>query len=364
MKKIVLFILLFVGVCYLNEITGQSKNLADKYVNEYKKYENASVPLIKDSIKHFVYFARDRELIFNHVFLKMEWFTGAQIMYPWALLEPQKGVYDFNTVEEDYEYLKSFGKKLFIQFQDATFNPKFKAVPDYLLSEEYDGGVTPQYSDNGKIEGWVAKRWNPEVQKRLALLLKALGEKFDGKIEGINFQESSISVNSKSDKSFSPEKYVESLKINMLALKKAFPNSTTMQYANFMPDEWLPGNDKGYLRSIYRYAQEIGVGLGAPDLMVNRRGQLNHALAMMHEGLFDVPLGIAVQDGNFTGSTGLAEKLDNGKPSAGHKNIVPMLHSFAKYFLRVKYMFWSNGDPYFNIDLIPIVQNDEKSILK
>ena len=358
MKKIKLIILIFIEIGCSDLMIGQNVNPSNRYVDEYKKYENAAVPLIKDSIKHFVYFARDRELIHNHVFLKTEWFKGAQIMYPWSVLEPQKGVYDFSVIEEDYEYLKLFGKKLFIQFQDATFNPKFKAVPEYLLTDEFDGGVTPQYKDNGQVEGWVAKRWNPNVQKRLALLLKMLGEKFDGKIEGINFQESSISVNNKSDKSFSPDKYVESLKINMLALKKAFPNSTTMQYANFMPDEWLPGNDKGYLRSIYKYGQKIGVGLGAPDLMVNKRGQLNHALAMMHEGIFDVPLGIAVQDGNFSGSTGLAEKLENGKPSAGHKNIVPMLHSFAKDFLRVKYMFWSNGDPYFNIDLIPVIGED------
>jgi hypothetical protein len=60
---------------------------------------------------------------------------------------------------------------------------------------------------------------------------------------------------------FSPELYAESLKINMLALKKAFPQSTTMQYANFMPGEWLPCQDKGYLKSVYQYGQKIGVGL-------------------------------------------------------------------------------------------------------
>ncbi|GAL34706.1 hypothetical protein JCM19240_4256 [Vibrio maritimus] len=36
-----------------------------------------------------------------------------------------------------------------------------------------------------------------------------------------------------------------------------------MQYANFMIGEWLPWEDKGYLKSIYEYGQQIGVGLGA-----------------------------------------------------------------------------------------------------
>jgi len=103
----------------------------------------------------------------------------------------------------------------------------------------------------------VAKRWNAEVQNRWSLLLQAMGKEFDGKIEGINFQESAIGVSAKTDSTFTSEHYMESLKINMLALKKAFPKSTTMQYANFMPGEWLPNNDKGYLRSIYQYGQEV-----------------------------------------------------------------------------------------------------------
>ena len=72
-----------------------------------------------------------------------------------------------------------------------------------------------------------------------------------------------------------------------------------MIYANFIPGEFLPWTDKGYLRSIYQYGEEIGVGLGGPDLMVTRKGQLNNPLALMHEGKYTVPLGIAIQDGIY-----------------------------------------------------------------
>jgi hypothetical protein len=136
----------------------------------------------------------------------------------------------------------------------------------------------------------------------------------------------------------------------MLALKKSFPKSTTMIYANFMPGEWLPGDDKGYLRSIYQFGEEIGVGLGGPDLLVTRKGQLNHPLALMHEGHYTVPLGIAVQDGNYVGKTGDQKSDIENKPP---QNLVPLLHAFAKDFLRVRYMFWVNQEPYFKEDVMP-----------
>jgi hypothetical protein len=184
------------------------------------------------------------------------------------------------------------------------------------------------------------------VRERFALLLKALGQEFDGKLEGINLQETSIGIR---DSSFSQLNYVAALKENMLALKKGFPTSTTMIYANFIPGEWLPWDDKGYLRGIYQYGEQIGVGLGGPDLMVTKKPQLNHALAMMHEGHYTVPLGIAVQDGNYIGETGDAVE-DTKKKS--HVNIVPLLHDFAKDFLKINYMFWSNQEPYFKTDVL------------
>ena len=331
------------------------ENPSERYSEAYKQYLDAECPIVEDGIKHFVFFARDREAVRNHPFLEIARFDGAQIMYAWKQLEPGKGEYDFSEIWKDYKYLQDHGKKLFIQLQDTTFSPERIAVPAYLLSDEYNGGAMYQYDDDGNPEGWVAKRWNPAVQERFDLLLQALGREFDGKIEGINLQESAIGVSNEYDPSFTPELYAEALKTNMLALKKAFPRSTTMQYANFMPGEWLPWEDKGYLRSIYEYGEEIGVGLGGPDLMIQRKGQLNHTIAMMHEGSYTVSLGIAVQDGNYIGMTGAdkdySENDDTGLK--GGKNIVPMLYAFAKDFMKVSYMFWTYQEPYFSEDVIP-----------
>ncbi|WP_396590940.1 hypothetical protein [Allomuricauda sp. R78024] len=352
--KFILGRLLFVLV--FGAINAQEKqtNSAEKYMDVHKVYGKAVCPIPKDSLKHFVYFSRDRESIKEHMFLSHPRFDGAQIMYSWRQLEPTRDSYDFSVIKEDIAYLKKNGKSLFIQLQDATFNTKYKAIPSYLTTEEFNQGATLQYNDNNEPEGWVSRRWNESVQNRFALLLKALGKEFDGIIAGINLQETSIGVKQETDKSFSEEAYVEGLKKNMSAMRKAFPESITLIYANFIPGEWLPFKDMGYLKEIYRYGEEIGVGLGAPDLMPDRKGQLNHALALMHEGQFSVPLGIAVQDGNYIGKTGsdldYEEDLDFGK--SNRKNRVPLLHAFAKHFLRVNYMFWSNQSPYIEEDVL------------
>ena len=332
-------------------VNAQENKLSERYLDAYKKYLDATCPIKKDNIRHFVYFARDRELIKDHPFLTHSMFTGAQIMYSWRQLEPEKGKYDFSILQEDYKYLKSFKKKLFVTLQDVTFSAKRKAVPDYIITAAYDGGAVEQYNNDGSPGGWVAKRWNKNVRERFALLIQALGKAFDGKIEGINLQETSIEVR---DPGFIELDYLTGLKENMLALKRSFPKSVTMIYANFMPGEWLPGNDKGYLRSIYQYGEQIGVGLGGPDLMVKKKGQLNHTIAMMHENQFTVPLGIAIEDGNYIGETGDATE-DKTKI---HENIVPLLHAFARDFLKVNYMFWANQDPYFKQDVLGCFNNE------
>ncbi|MEO1451633.1 MAG: hypothetical protein AAFV07_19040 [Bacteroidota bacterium] len=355
-------VLLLSGLILLtsNIFAQKWQNPSEKYLDAYKQYLNAPCPIPEDNIKHFVYFARDRRAIKGHPLLTHPRFAGAQVMYTWRELEPKMGEYDFSNIKTDIDCLAANGKKLFVQIQDATFMYKYKAVPEYLLEEEYDGGAAIQYYDSKKPEGWVAKRWNAKVRERFALFLAAMGAELDGQIEGINLQETSIGVSAETDPSFSEEAYVEGLKANMLALKQAFPTSATMIYANFMPGEWLPWEDKKYLSSLYAYGEEIGVGLGGPDLMVTRKGQLNHALKFMHEGEYSAPIGIAIQDGNYIAKTGADTDYDETVDKGGtdRKNLVPMLHAFARDFLKVDYMFWVDQEPYFEEDVLKCFEGE------
>ncbi len=301
----------------------------------------------KDLIHNYVFFGRNRERITEKGFLETPRIEGAQLMYAWKELEFKEGQYDFQVIRKDLNFLKSKGKKLFIQLQDTTFDPSQVAVPKYLLNSlKYNGGVVFQYDDNGKPQGQVAMRWDSKVRERFKKLLLALGKQFDGKIEGINLQETAIGV--KETKGFSYKGYRDSILSLMDGLKEAFPRSITMVYANFMPGEWLPENDHSFLRSIYQHGSKIGVGIGSPDLMPEKPSQKNHAYKFMHELNGSIPIGIAVQDGNYTGVTG-----NDIKPSAPWPNIVPKLYDFAKNYLKVSYIFWAAQEPFFTHDVVP-----------
>jgi hypothetical protein len=305
---------------------------------------------------NFAFFARDRELLPNHPFLKNERFDGSQITYSWKQLERGEDGYEFEDIESDLKVLKAHNMKLWIQLQDTTFTPNNQAVPAYILKrKEYNGGANPQYGNDGKVEGWVARRWDPAVQARFHKLIMKLGERYDGVIAGINLQETAIGISEEGvakAPGFSYLGYRDAIKQNMLALKNAFKTSVSMQYVNFMPGESLPEVDKGLMKSLFDYGEEIGIAIGAPDLMPKKPFQQAHAYKFMREKKKAEKLivGIAVQDGNYRGETG-----DSAPPKPGETwpDIVPELANYAKQTLGASYVFWSIQEPYFSKNVIP-----------
>src|SRR6185503_12658821 len=164
----------------------------------------------------YVFFGMDREHLEEaKSFLRTPAFEGAQIAYSWRQLEPGKDEYDFSLIREDLAFLNAHGKKLWIQLQDVTFNPLRISVPKYLLNDPtYNGGAAKQYNDRlpdqqlPQHAGWMARRWDPAVQERLHKLLFALAKEFDGRVEGVNFDESSggfSDIPALYPKGFSPE---------------------------------------------------------------------------------------------------------------------------------------------------------------
>lgn len=305
-------------------------------------------------VHHFVFFGREREKLAGATsFLESAVLEGAQVTYTWRELEPQKDAYDFRALREDLAFLGSRRKKLFVQLQDLSFSPTWTNVPEYLRRESsYHGGTAPQYRDGEEdparavVEGWAARRWDPAVQERLHKLLNALGKEFDGRIAGINFTETAVSFGESGKlfpAGFSPEIYRDAIITNMKALKVAFPRSVTLQYANFMPGEWRPTADKGYLRAVYQAARELKVGVGGPDLLPYRPGQLKGPYPLIREVAGTVPIGIAIQDGNY----------DDKDPKTGKRITVPELVKFATEELKVDYLFWCTQEPFYSQELIP-----------
>src|SRR5688572_3369446 len=308
-------------------------------------------------IKHYVFFGLDRDKIKEaSSFLESKSFAGAQVAYSWRRLEPEKEKYDFSAIREDLALLASKNKKLWIQIQDVSFSEKYIFVPRYLLRDpEYNGGADRQYDykegdeANGKAAGWMARRWDPAVQDRFHKLLFALAKEFDGKIKGINFAESSCVVGETGKlfpKDFTFEKYRDGIITNMKALRQAFRQSVVVQYANFMPGEWLPGADKGYLRSVYKAAKELGVGVGGPDLLPYKPGQMKHGYPLMRASAGSVPIAVAFQDGNYL----------HVNPNTGKRVTIAEVIEFAENYLKLDYIFWCTEEPYFSEQLIPFLE--------
>ena len=281
---------------------------------------------------------------------------GAQIVYPWLSLETGRDEYDFSAIRDDLQFLESKGKKLWIQLQDVTFSESRIFVPRYLLRDSsYHGGAARQYMMRGtdestaRVAGWVARRWDPAVQKRFHKLLSVLGKEFDGKIAGINLPETSLDFGTSGrlfPDGFSHDGYLRAVVTNMKALKIAFPTSIALQYANFMPGEWRPDEDKGYLSGVYSAAKAMKVGAGGPDVLPFRPGQLGSSYPLIRDVSGSVPTGIAVQDGN------LAQK----NPRTGRKVSAADLLNFATECLRVDYIFWGTEEPYYSTEVIPLLR--------
>jgi len=314
-------------------------------------------------LHHYVFFGMDREKLKDaKAFLETPAFEGAQVAYSWRQLEQGKDNYDFSMIREDLAFLEAYDKKLWIQIQDVMFSPRWKPVPEYILRDpQYHGGVDRQYQYKPGDEahavavgGGVARRWDPTVRERFQKLLLALGKEFDGRVAGINCEETAADFGESGrlfPSGFTPEIYRDAIIANMKVLKRAFPKSVALVYANFMPGEWRPVNDRGYLRAVYQAARELKVGVGGPDLLPYKPGQMGSSYPLIREVSGQIPVGIAVQDGNSA----------HINPKTGKRVMVAEQIAFATEYLHADYIFWCTEEPYYSNQVVPFLRGDKKN---
>jgi hypothetical protein len=330
-----------------------SSTVARAFVNAFV---TGSIRTHHEAPHHYVFYGMDREALHrDSLFLRAPAFEGAQVAYSWRQLEPRENEYDFTMIREDLAWLRAHGKRLWIQLQDVSFANGHIPVPQYLVSEpQYSGGIARQYRIEGDDEstavpqGWAMRRWDPAVQERFYRLLDRLGREFDGFVEGINLAETSVTFGTTGrlfPAGFSFPAYRDGVIANMKALKLAFPKSIALVYANFMPGEWRPTDDRGYLAAVYRAARESGVGVGGPDLMPHRRGQLHGSYPLIRESSAIVPTALAVQDGNS----------DEINPVTGIRVTASELLEYATSALRLHYVFWGIEEPFYSAQVVPLV---------
>jgi hypothetical protein len=304
---------------------------------------------------HYVFFGMDRESIPNaKTFFDTKAFEGAQVAYSWRQLEHTKDEYDFSLIREDLAFMRARGKKLWIQFQDVSFNPNRNHAPKYLLNEpQFNGGADKQYQIKGDDEaqavheGWMVRRWDPAVQERLYKLFAALGKEFDGHVEGVNLEETSSGhgwTGKLFPKGYTHEIYRDALIANMKALKRAFPKSIAMIYANFMP------GGRPHLEAVYKAARESNVAVGGPDLLPFRPFQRANSYPLIRESSGTVPTGLAVQDGNYS----------DVNRETGKRATVAELLKFGTECLKLDYIFWCTEEPYYSNELIPFMRSAKR----
>lgn len=310
--------------------------------------------IAQKTISHFVFFNLDRERIQEMSFLQASNLTGAQLKYTWRELEPEKDQYEFAAIRQDLAYLRAHNKRMFIQVQDVTFDTARVNVPDYILEEEvYHGGVAIQYmtdeQDNIiRQDGYVSRRWDGEVAKRFHLLLQALGQAFDGQLEGINLPETSVGFGETGalyPAGFTPDSYRDAILAQMEAAKQAFSQSVVIQYANFMPGEWLPWENKGYLESLYQFAKDNDIGMGGPDIKIYKKAQMNHSYKFLKAYSSELISGMAVQWGNY-------EEIN---PKTGKQVTVEEIYQFGQTEVDLNYIFWSTQEPFYSNQLLPFL---------
>lgn len=306
------------------------------------------------TVHHYIFFGSDRERITEPTFLDNKGVEGAQIKYTWRQLEQGKDNYVFDDIRHDLDFLKSKNKRLFIQIQDSTFGLEYMPAPKYLREDPaYHGGVAHQaefpdgHPEKAKPYGWVARRWDPAVRERFHKLLAALGKEFDGQIEGINLPETAIDIpyaGPQMPEGYTREGYRDAVLDTMTALKKSFPKSTPLLYANFMAETNPDKPD--FLRSLYEKAADLKLGMGGPDLLPHRKWQLYNSYPLIREFSNRIPMGIAVQDNN----------LADINPETHKPVTVTELATYAKDQLHVTYIFWGTQEPYYTRDILPFLQ--------
>jgi hypothetical protein len=286
-------------------------------------------------------FADSESLVSHAPLVERKDIAGAQIVYSWKSLEPTEGQYDFSRIEADLAFLEKRGKHLFVQLQDRFFEIDARHLPNYLLEEpQYGGGLTPQSDNPGEGKppghGWVAMQWNPAVRGRFQALLQALAAKLDGRVFGINLPETAVDIDPKQDQTgFDCDRYFEAERENIAFARRVFTRTHVVQYINFWPCEWA--DDRKYMSRFFEFAAQNRIGLGGPDIVPHRPGQMKNSYPFFNRYKGKLALvAMAVQEPTLTYQNPATKLPFTREEFVG----------FARDYLGVDIIFWSLSTPW------------------
>jgi hypothetical protein len=258
---------------------------------------------------------------------------GVQTRYMWRDLETAQGVYDFTEIDKDLAAAQAVGKKLFIMVGTKAFSAGGRALPEYMHTDEYGGGVYRIVIDAKDTLGTEATTgeniamYVPAVRDRMIALVTALGQRYNGNdtFEGIGFNETALGQAVVPLTSTQKADFFTNLALMDAAARRAFPNTVVMQFFNF-PRPYMPG--------LVNSAISNSVALGGPDTFLNDSELELSAYPLYDTAAGKVALGPSVQAENYFTTY-------QGGPYA--PPAVTDLYNFAKTRLHANYIFWAKN---------------------
>ena len=222
-----------------------------------------------------------------------------------------------------------------------------------LTDKQYSGGVAMQVDNPGEglspANGWVAMQWNKAVRTQFQAMLSALAKEFDGKIYAVNLPETAIDVSTKKPPlGYTCDNYFNATIENITYLRKSFKQSRVIQYVNFFPCEW--NNDHNYMGRLFKLAQTNNIGLGNPDTVPYKKGQMKNSYPFFNKYKGQLPLvAIAIQEPDYTYIN----------PKTKKKFTTSELANFAQDYLGVNAVFWNVEEPSFSKTVLPQIKNNK-----
>ena len=245
---------------------------------------------LAENVHHYIFVGMDRERLAEPGFLDHKGVEGVQVKYTWRQLEQGKDNYVFDDVRPIWSSEvkgKSCSSRFRMRRSGSNSCPSpSTCVKTLRITAASHTSQLPRRQTRRSQALWLGRpAMGPAVRERFHNSSTALGKEFDGQIEGINLPESAIDIpyaGPLMPSGYTREGYRDALLETMAALKKAFPKSTAMLYANFM-SEADPSGKPVYLRSLYEKAAELKLGMGGPDLLPHRKWQLFNSYPLIRE---------------------------------------------------------------------------------
>ncbi|MEV7596038.1 hypothetical protein AB0O91_01450 [Kitasatospora sp. NPDC089797] len=256
---------------------------------------------------------------------------GVQLVVPWKAVEGAKGEYRWSRLEDALSYLRDRHKKLYVQVQDRFFDVATKDanVPQYVKDE---GGVAPtvdENPDNPTTHGAMVAQWDDGVRADFQAMLKAMAERFDGRLAGVNLPETAVEVDTGNDRTgYTSKSYIDAELDNMRFGRKVFTRTQFIQYINFLPDD----DDHRRMQEMFDLARDERIGVGGPDTLPDRPYQMANSYKFLHAYKGALPLvAMAVQEPDVN-----AADPTTGKPYTRER-----FTGFAHDYLGARQLFWT-----------------------